>query len=388
MGILRFFLALLVVIDHTCSHFSFMPSQLAVSCFFAVSGFYMQMILPSYVRQGKWWLDFYKSRFLRIYPTYYFFCFLTIFLISVGATNLECLPRDFFTIPDLLKPFPYFLYLLTNIFIVGLEAYRFYFFDPINHTLVFAPMAPFSIDTAGSHFMVIGQAWSISSELIFYLFSPLLLTMKNRWVILFTTLSFIIRIALSHYGFDNEQIRDSFLLNNWGLFLTGALSYRFIYLPLKNYSLDQQLITRYYWIAITLVGFFFATYYHLPFFSRESAIEKWFYFFAVVIVMPFLFYARKSSPTDRFIGDLSYPLYLGHMIVMATIRTHIENIFPPIIWDLVLLLPTLLITTLISLFTIRYIEQPLDNYRHKKYSGSPSIQDENLLNTSPATGIP
>jgi peptidoglycan/LPS O-acetylase OafA/YrhL len=69
MGTLRFLLALSVVMDHAGPVLGvrLLPGRVAVEIFFAISGFYMAMILSGKYATAK---SFYVSRFLRLYPVY------------------------------------------------------------------------------------------------------------------------------------------------------------------------------------------------------------------------------------------------------------------------------------------------------------------------------
>jgi peptidoglycan/LPS O-acetylase OafA/YrhL len=44
-------------------------------------------------------------------------------------------------------------------------------------------------------------------------------------------------------------------------------------------------------------------------------------FGAIAFAAPFLFHAFKDNGLDRWIGDLSYPLYLCHLVVIGLVLT-------------------------------------------------------------------
>lgn len=72
MGFIRFLLACIVVLWHTSMIFGYkpLPSDLAVQCFYVISGFYMSLVLNEKYPKGSHQL-FYKNRFLKIYPLYW-----------------------------------------------------------------------------------------------------------------------------------------------------------------------------------------------------------------------------------------------------------------------------------------------------------------------------
>lgn len=78
MGVVRLLFALSVVAAHSTSNpfLKFIGATIAVQSFFMISGFYMAMIQSNYTSKIKFW----KSRYLRLYPTYIFCILVTFFL--------------------------------------------------------------------------------------------------------------------------------------------------------------------------------------------------------------------------------------------------------------------------------------------------------------------
>ena len=74
------------------------------------------------------------------------------------------------------------------------------------------------------------------------------------------------------------------------------------------------------------------------------------------IGLPFLFLETKHSRHDRWIGELSYPIYLGHMLVAHAIHFAAPN------WRSIVVIA---VTILLSIGVVRFIEEPLDRYRQK-----------------------
>src|SRR5258705_9507951 len=71
MGLMRFLLAMAVVVGHMASSmdtaYALIPGTLAVEVFFSISGFYMSLILTGKYHDRT---TFYVNRFLRLYPVY------------------------------------------------------------------------------------------------------------------------------------------------------------------------------------------------------------------------------------------------------------------------------------------------------------------------------
>src|SRR5690349_17188282 len=96
MGILRYVLAMIVVISHS-PFLDKIPKLihgnggLAVAGFFVISGFYMSLIAEKYQLQHKNFItlkNFYLSRIFRIYPVYYLCLFITLILYSFKYIQL------------------------------------------------------------------------------------------------------------------------------------------------------------------------------------------------------------------------------------------------------------------------------------------------------------
>src|ERR1035438_7962682 len=87
MGMMRLFLAITVLLWHCPQGFVSRPisSVLAVQCFYAISGFLIQLaITANYAGADGWVRRFYLSRLLRIYPLYLTFFALTVALVGSG----------------------------------------------------------------------------------------------------------------------------------------------------------------------------------------------------------------------------------------------------------------------------------------------------------------
>lgn len=92
MGILRFLLAITVVIGHTSPilGFTFVGAQLAVQTFYIISGFYMALILnEKYVGANGSYKLFLTNRLLRLYPIYW-----TVLLCTIAYSLMLYIHTD------------------------------------------------------------------------------------------------------------------------------------------------------------------------------------------------------------------------------------------------------------------------------------------------------
>jgi peptidoglycan/LPS O-acetylase OafA/YrhL len=74
MGLLRLFLAMLVVISHTGNTlYGYNIGVVAVISFFILSGYVMSMLIEKYYKQPSLIPTFYLDRITRLFPQYVFY---------------------------------------------------------------------------------------------------------------------------------------------------------------------------------------------------------------------------------------------------------------------------------------------------------------------------
>src|SRR5262249_38577674 len=91
MGTLRFILALSVAYGHAGDFlgFPFIPGDTAVQSFYAISGFYMALVLNEKYRTGSSTYSlFISNRFLRLFPIYAAVLCLTL-LLALAMAHLS-----------------------------------------------------------------------------------------------------------------------------------------------------------------------------------------------------------------------------------------------------------------------------------------------------------
>jgi peptidoglycan/LPS O-acetylase OafA/YrhL len=87
--------------------------------------------------------------------------------------------------------------------------------------------------------------------------------------------------------------------------LMGAVAYR-IYSSIK-FELNPDLFKLLgKWLTTLIIAFIF----FFPNISVDYAFKKGLFYLILASAIPFIFYYSKSNKWDRFIGELSYPMYL------------------------------------------------------------------------------
>ncbi len=171
MGLLRFLLAVSVVLSHSGGFFYYnmVGPEVAVLTFFMISGFLMQLILTSKYDPVSEKSLFWSNRFLRIYPLYLvaivFALSLNLIFLSIGSDYFDLLVQR----APYLDAGDWALLIGTQVSIVGQEI--FLFMAQGDSGLV---LSATGIDSRVWQLVILPPAWSLSIELMFYIAVPYL----------------------------------------------------------------------------------------------------------------------------------------------------------------------------------------------------------------------
>lgn len=317
MGILRILLALSVLIAHSGSifGFSFVNAEIAVQAFYIISGFYMTLILnEKYIGVNNSYKLFITNRFLRLYPIYWTVLLLTIlYSIAVliytkgnyfGSLNVYSVNFENMN-------FGSFIFLVfTNLFLFLQDVVMFLGLNTTTGNLFFTSNFRETTPHLFS-FLLIPQAWTIGVEIAFYLIAPFLVKRKIKIIIPLILLSLILRTVLYfHFDLKKDPWTYRFFPTELVFFLLGIVSYH-IYKKLQIIEIKNDLM-RLIWIAILV---FTLVYSFLP-----IPFKSYLYLITFFISLPFVFILTKTWKIDSYIGELSYPIYISHILVLTVIQ--------------------------------------------------------------------
>jgi len=300
LGILRFFLASCVILFHLSGQAPGL-GQFSVNFFYVLSGFLMTLVLQQQYQFD--WLRFSLNRFLRLYPTYFFF-------LTIGALVI-------FFGPDATKFHPCW----TKNFLSG---------DVLGNILIFpwaflsdhavsSPLAAFTdhypAHVDGMRFRIVTSSWSVAVEIVCY-FLLWLFVARNR---LCAALSFIVAAAYHFYvvtHFGSLEMTYFPIFAALLPFSCGACGY-FLLKEIEGSNLYSFISSQnpgfIFLVAVTL---FLLNWWGFYLFLGNSWYFTFYYIntgLALLVTMIFIncSLSKKGARMAQLLGDLSYPIFLS-----------------------------------------------------------------------------
>lgn len=315
MGLLRFLLALSIVIIHSTPIFGLklVSAEYAVRVFFLFSGFYMALVLnEKYLTSYK---TFIVSRALKLFPWYWLMLSLTIiasllgYLLSSGQNALMLQPLFSYLSFGHFNLFSALSAIFTNIFIIGQDLLLYVGINPQNGAFFLTSNYNHTYPQV-LYFQLIPQAWAISTELWFYLIAPFFVR-KPKYLATGLVLSLILRTYLTNTGFSTDPWTYRFFPNEICTFLLGSLIYH-LYLKIKNIKFNIWLLR----LSFVVMLIFTIGYQWIP---LTYAVKGSLYLLIIAGLIPLLFAFSKNSKFDRYLAELSYPMYISHLTLHSII---------------------------------------------------------------------
>jgi len=361
MGILRFILAISVVLFHSSPvfGFGFVGGQTAVQAFYIISGFYMTLILnEKYIGANRSYKLFITNRFLRLYPIYWIVLVITLIYALVIVAYSE--GTNYGILSNFVKYYSSmgigslvflifvnsFLFLQDVLFFLGLDTVTGQFFFTTDfHTT----------DPYVNMFLIVPQAWTIGMEITFYLIAPFLVTKKLKIITALIVASLIVRLILRSYGLTNDPWSYRFFPTELLFFMLGTVAYH-AYLKIKNYQISTLYLQLIFGGLMAFTLFF--SFINVP--ASLFALKHPSYLVVFFVCLPFVFQLSKKWKRDSKIGDLSYPIYISHILLLTWLND--LNIVPQKYLGLVLTI----ITVLFSMALNKLVTNKIEGIRQKR----------------------
>lgn len=333
MGLLRLILALSVIAGHSGSTvfgFRGIGANYAVFFFFIISGFYMAMVLSGKYRDTPV-TSFYKSRALRLFPTYYIGAAISL------AVSYEAIASFFGTLTSSSQIF----FLFQNIAIFGQD---------ISYAICSKTIAGGCADAL--NMTVNPPSWSLAVELSFYLVAPFIVkNAKSTLAFVLFGCAYLLSLNAIRFPIDETLIFASVSTGpfNYYFYPTSCL---FFGAGALAYHLSKSVNAPNYYIGVAAL---FVT-------SMTQTLIPFWHVFFIALAIPTLFKYTASNKADRIIGELSYPAYILHFPIMKALTPYLAS-NPS--WFSIVSFGTWIsiIACAIGLFVYFIIEKKIDTYR-------------------------
>jgi len=353
MGILRLLLALSVLFAHAgvfpLSDNTFADGLVAVECFFLISGFYMALILNERYISLK---DFYVNRFLRIFPIYWLILCVVIILTLINGKPLFI---SQFLNDINISWFSKLLAIFSNLLIMGSDL-------PLYFATLTKASNSISLNSEAVlnrlfYLLIVPASWSLPLELSYYLIAPFLVKSPMRLLMLIF-LSLICRYYIYKYIGSTDPWNYRFFPSELLFFGLGSFCYH-IYIKIKKYSFSEDIG----FIFFVIIFFYLTNLNRIPSIMPNTVLfrgEFIQFFLCMTVMLPFIFLKTKNNLMDRRVGELSYPIYLAHILIIKEIRAGtLPKITSSPVYDLI-------IYVVIFALLINYFFKNIIEYRFKR----------------------
>lgn len=302
--------------------------QGAVSFFFMITGF---LFWSKAIANGKFNIKkFYIGRILRIYPVYLFSFFIILFVVLLAS--------DFSLKVSLLDLFQQILRWAT----CGILTFSW-----------FREIYPYSIlpsiNQVNAPLINAGVAWSLVYELQFYLILPLLAIFAKplRFFTLFASILILNKVIPGTHRSISVSI----------IFLFGMTAAHL----LSEFQLSKLLSHWKFSLGAIILLVTIPTIFSGSYFYSVKVLSLMFIVFLILLYGNSLFGLLTAAPS-RYLGIVSYDIYLLHGIVLFIILRSVNKFYPikemnPIIYWLVIGLCGVIVI-FISGITHRFVEYP------------------------------
>lgn len=355
MGLLRYMLAMSVLFAH-CRNNTFLPANYAVESFYIISGFYMTLILnEKYVGKNSYKV-FVTKRFFRLAPTYWTICLLTLLvaacysIFSLSYPSSDTIVFNPHRISGNTSMTTWITVAVSNIIMFGQDIAL--FLGVKNDTgNIFFTIHSYQEPYPLCRYFLVPQAWSVGLEILFYLIAPFIVRKKNSVVCTILVLSLSMKVFIKYYlKIEDGNWTYRFFPSEIMFFCLGCLSYKLY----KTNLFNKFVIKRKFLLYIIVIAFMsIYTHVGLPYtFNYPFLILLMIFFISI------LFSNFKYSKLDRVIGELSYPIYLSHSVVIMFFY-QFNNILFLNAWFIGF------VTTLFSLLLYYSVVKPFEKYRSK-----------------------
>jgi peptidoglycan/LPS O-acetylase OafA/YrhL len=226
-------------------------------------------------------------------------------------------------------------------------------------------------------FMVIPVAWTLALELYFYMLAPFIVRRPVWQIALIAAAAMGLRIAAAMGGLFGDPFSYRFFPFELSLFLAGAIGYKvFAANPARWQGLGPRLFALTVPLAIlawpVLLGDWSENHFFTP--ARIGVLAL------VALALPAVHGWSRNWRFDRQFGELSYPLYLCHLLVIAVLAG-----IPAVTQNHWLhSLAIIVVSMTLSWVVVRFLEAPVELLRSRIRRRAEGVEEPQ----SPAIAVP
>ncbi|MGZ5545451.1 MAG: acyltransferase family protein, partial [Limisphaerales bacterium] len=331
MGVYRLLLAYAVVLSHIGLTFHGLNLGIvAVISFLLLSGYVMTgLIQRNYLSTGSVPF-FYVDRLIRLGPQFYFYLTLTLVGTAFGLRHAWLLG-----VPSQWHSLLQFLIVPTN------------FYRHFNDELL------------------LPQTWSLGLEATFYAVFPFILIWNLRVPV--ALVSFVIFVIAYAGIIDTDLYGYRYLPGTLFIFICGSW--------LKNYENQTiQKLPLALWLscAALLALTYIAP---IPSFPNREVLTGIFIGIPAVYALTLI---NSKNRIDSLAGDLSYGVFLNHVLIIAILETFTQIKITTMMDAFTICI----VATMFSYTSFKFLEEPLIKWRHSFRSPKYAIKAEIYLTHS------
>ncbi len=251
--------------------------------------------------------------------------------------------------------FTIFYVLFGNVFIIP-QIFGAWLSFSKTTTILYPNISMINPDPLAFIFFLVPQAATLGFELIFYLFSPLLVRSNSKALLLAAFISLFLRFILTGYGYWGDPWTAGFFPTEMIWFILGIVSHRIYQKIYKSKQSNFYSLFAFFSMIFSLVFF-----YSFPDFGYVAGltVSNWLFSVIIIVSIPFTFKLFKNNHFDRLLGDLSYPVYLTHYLFVVVVHLYFNR--SPVVNIMVILGLTFFSSAVILLF----VSYPIDKLRRK-----------------------
>jgi peptidoglycan/LPS O-acetylase OafA/YrhL len=210
------------------------------------------------------------------------------------------------------------------------------------------------------HMLLVPQAWSLGIEVTFYLLAPMLCKVKSANIVILGVLLSIARFCGLLFGLNQDPWTYRFFPFELPLFLFGIILYR-----LRAHTQTSRqigLVKIYILLIISYIAF--------PFISTRFNINRSWQLLSLIIITSLVILWGQQSTRDKKFGELSYPIYISHVLVISTYNglaqilsrkfSAFERLNDPLV-----ALPVSLLLVFLTSYILLILMKPIEKIRDK-----------------------